>query len=122
MPHGPIRMMELTPAFLLLVWIPISGLVVHRAQRLKACIFAAACAFTFILQVELLQSLNLMQGVSRWFNSPADIRGLIGWSGCILIYLGLSMASPGSRGILYFAASLSIYIIACLITSFIMIL
>ena len=114
--------MELTPAFLLLVWIPIAGLVVHKPQRLKAFAFAALCCLTFLLQTQLLDSVNLQQGVSHWFNTPSDIRGLIGWSVCLVAYLGLSMASPGSRGILYFAASLSIYIIACLITSAIMII
>lgn len=114
--------MELTPAFLLLIWVFIAGLVVHRPQRLKAMGFCAACSLTLLLQVQLLGSFNIGAGVTKWVAMGADLRGLIAWSVCILAYLGLSMASPASRGILYFAASLSIYIIACVITSVIMVI
>ena len=112
----------MTPTLVMFVWIFVAGLVVHKAQRVKAMIFCVVAIVTMLLQIELVLSFNIDAGLTGWWEMPVDQRGIIGWSVAILCYLLLSWASPASRGVLYFAASMSIYLIAVIVTSGVMLI
>lgn len=105
-----------------LIWLPIGWFSVARQHRLKVIIFVLACAITMRTQIELVQSTGFNSGFLPLMDSPLYTRGLIIYSVMIALFLLLAHYSPRTRNIVFFTASLSIYIFAFCVSMVIMLL
>ena len=103
-------------------WLPIAVLVVHKGQRGKAAVFVLLCMVVFRLQMEIMDSTGFRAGFTGFFKMSLYHRGLIVYGIFTLLYLILSRLSPYTRGIIYVAASLSIFFMAFFVSSIVMIL
>ena len=94
------------------IWIPITLFVVHKKQRIKAVLFVLACMFSLRLQAEMIKLTGFNQGFTGFLESDVFHRGQVFYSICIGVFLILSYYSPRTRGVIYMAASLSIFFMA----------
>jgi len=94
------------------LWIPVALFVVHKPQRIKAVLFVLACMVCLRLQAEMIEMTGFSKGFTGLFEGGVFKRGQIFYSICIAIYLILSYYSPRTRGVIYMAASLSIFFMA----------
>lgn len=104
------------------VWVILSPLLVHRGQRLKSALFAALCMATLAFQVEFFQAIDKPTGVFDILTVRPEIRGLIGYSVAIGLYLVLSVAILRMSRIMFLAATLSLYMISVLIMTLVFLL
>ena len=104
------------------VWLPIAAAVVHKGQRLKAVAFAGLCMIVMRLQIEIIQSLGFKTGFTGLWNASLYHRGIVTYGIFMLIYLLLSDFSPYTRGVIYLAASISIFFMAFVASSIVMII
>lgn len=104
------------------VWLPIAGLAVHKGQRLKAVAFVLLCMLVMRLQIEIVQSTGFKTGFTGLWDASLYHRGVITYSVFIFLYLLLSYYSPYTRGVIYLAASISIFFMAFAVSSFIMVI
>ncbi len=112
----------LVPEWVDLLWLPVAVLIVHKAQKLKALFFVIICIASLRLQMEIMASTGFNSGFTGWIKMDSFQRGLIVYSVFIAIYLLLSYLSPYTKGPIYLAASLSIFFMAFISSSLIMIL
>lgn len=102
------------------LWIPVAFIMVHKRHRTKAAVFVLACLMTFRTQVQLMESTGYVTGFLPILESHVYNRGLVAYSILIALYLILAYFSPRTAPIVFFAASLSVYILAFCITMLIM--
>lgn len=103
------------------LWLPLAAFVVHKGQKLKALFFVVVCISSLRLQMEIMESTGYNAGFTGWFKMDSFHRGMIVYSIFIGIYLILSCLSPYTKGPIYLAASLSIFFMAFVASSLIMI-
>lgn len=87
-------------------------MIVHRGQRIKAMLFAMLCILTLRLQVQTMDACGFPKGLTGLLSWELLPRGFTVYGIFNLIYLGLSYVSPTTRGPIYLAASLSIFFMA----------
>ena len=104
------------------VWIPVAALVVHKGQKLKAVAFVVLCMMVMRLQIEIVESTGFRKGFTGLMDASLYHRGLIVYGVFITIYLLLSYFSPYTKGVIYLAASISIFFMAFLVSSIVMII
>jgi hypothetical protein len=102
------------------VWVPIAALAVNQGQRLKAMAFVGLCMIVMRLQIEIVNSTGFKTGFTGLWNASLYHRGLITYSIFIMIYLLLSYLSPYTKGVIYLAASITIFFMAFVVSSFVM--
>lgn len=95
-----------------LLWLPAALLAVHRGQRLMAAGFVLACVFSLRMQIELMASLGFPQGILGFLNAGLYNRGLITYSLVTALFLVLAYLSPNTKGAIFLAASISLYILS----------
>jgi hypothetical protein len=105
-----------------LIWIPIAGLIAQKHQKIKAMLFCLCCSIFLRLQIDMLGMVGYPNGVFGIMHAPLYTRGLIVYSAMITLYLVLTVWSPRTRGFIFMAASLSLFFMAALISSVILIL
>jgi hypothetical protein len=95
------------------LWIPVAALATHGVQRYYACTLAVACIVSLRLQTELLTWAGIgMTGATGYFSMPPMMRGMMTYAVLLALFLALSYYSPNTRGVIYMAACLSVYVIA----------
>ena len=104
------------------VWIPIAALAVHKGQRLKAMAFVILCMSVMRLQLGIIHSLGFDKGATGLWDASLYHRGLVTYSVFIMLFLVLSYFSPYTKGVIYLAASLSIFFMAFTVSSLIMVI
>ena len=105
-----------------LVWLPIGWFAVHKQHRIKTLVFLITCMLTMRTQVELMQSFGLDTGLLPVMHTSLFSRGLIVYSIIIAAFLVLAHYSPRTSKMIFFAASLTIYIFAFCVSMVVMIL
>lgn len=105
-----------------LVWLPIGWFSVHKQHRVKAMIFIITCVLTLRTQIELVESTGYDKGFLPFFDAPLYTRGLVVYSIIIALFLILAHYSPRTRKMVFFAASITIYIVAFCVSMFVMLL
>lgn len=113
-------MTELLYQWMDLLWLPVALAAVHKGQRLKAVAFILVCIMTLRAQIELMQSIGHPNGLVGFMKSGAYERGLVVYGIIFALFLVLAYFSPNTRGIVFFAATLSIYIFAFCISMLVM--
>ena len=111
-----------TSGWLDVVWIPVAALAVHAGQRLKAVAFVILCMLVMRLQIEIVESTGFRKGFTGLVEMSLYHRGLITYGIFITIYLLLSYFSPYTKGVIYLAASISIFFMAFLVSSLVLII
>ncbi len=104
-----------------LLWIPVALAIVHKGQRLKSIFFIITCIACLRLQMGIMASTGYNFGFTGWFEMSSFRRGLIVYAIFIALFLLLSHLSPYTKGPIYLAASLSIFFMAFILSSLIMI-
>lgn len=104
------------------LWLPVALAIVHKGQRIKACAFIILCGVVMRLQIQIFEMMGVPKGVTGWFEWPLIYRGYAIYGAFILIFLLLSYFSPYTRGVIYFAACLSIFFMAFTVSSIVLIL
>ncbi len=105
-----------------LVWLPIGWFAVHEQHRLKTLIFLLTCSLTMRTQIELVEMIGSDTGVLPFMETPLYSRGLIVYSIIIAFFLVLAHYSPRTSKMVFFAASLTIFIFAFCVSMVVMIL
>lgn len=105
-----------------LVWLLIAPVLVHPGQRLKVLGFVFVCLLMLRLQVELAETMGFAKGVTGWFTWAPMFRGYVVYGIFIALFLLLSYFSPRSGGAIYLAASLTIFFMAFLVSTIVLII
>jgi hypothetical protein len=95
---------------------------VHPGQRLRAIGFVIVCMIGMRLQVEMIQSSPIPQGITGWIKLDAFSRGLIVFNFFIGLFMILAIYSPHTRGPIFLAASLSVFFMALFVSSVFMLI
>jgi hypothetical protein len=95
----------------------LAPLAVHKGQRLKAFGFAVLCVLTLRLQVEIVESTGFKHGFTGFWQTPLLTRGFMSYGIFMALYLLLSYWSPYTKGVIYLAASISIFFMAFMVSS-----
>ena len=103
------------------LWLPIALFIVHKGQRIKACAFITLCGIVMRLQIQVFESLGLTKGVTGLLDWPLIYKGYAVYGAFILLFLILSYFSPFTRGVIYFAACLSIFFMAFTASSIVLV-
>lgn len=115
-------LLDLAQNWIDLLWLPVAVLVVHPPQRVKAAAFVVLCAVVMRLQVQIIESTGFDTGFTGWIESSSHMRGLMVYSVFIMLYLILSYFSPETRGAIYLAASLSLFFMAFVASTIVMVI
>ena len=104
------------------VWVPVAAVAVHKGQRLKAMAFVILCMSVMRLQIGIIQSTGFDKGFSGFWDASLYHRGLVTYGVFIMLFLVLSYYSPYTKGVIYLAASISIFFMAFTVSSLIMLI
>jgi len=104
------------------VWLLLAPVVVHKGQRVKAFAFVLLCMLMLRLQVEIVQSTGFERGFTGLLDWALMTRGFVVYGFFTGIYLLLSFFSPFTKGVIYLAASLSIFFVAFTVSSVVLII
>lgn len=105
-----------------LFWLAMVLIAVHKQHRLLAVGFVLSCVFMLRLQVEIMESIGYGTGILRALDSHVFERGLVAYSVIYLLYFLFAHYSPGSRRVIFMAASLSMFFFALTVSTFVMVL
>ncbi len=94
------------------LWLPVAWFTAHKQHRWYALAFALTSLATLRTQVELMQSTGFETGFLPVMDSNVFPRGMIAWSVIIALFLAVAYFSPRTKESIFFAAALSIYILA----------
>lgn len=94
-----------------LLWIPVGLVTVHKGQRLLTTGFILVCILTLRTQIELMGSIDRDGGLLGFWNAGLYERGLVIYGFLIALFLILAHFSRNTKGVIFLAASLSIYIL-----------
>ena len=113
-------MRELIYQWIDFIWLPIGFFAVHKQQRWMTLAFIFTCLMTMRTQIELVESTGNMTGFLDIMHSSLHSRGIVVYSVVYMIFLALAYFSPNTRGVIFFAATLSIYIMAFCVSMLLM--
>lgn len=95
-----------------LLWLPVGLIAVHKGHRWMTAGFIIVCILTLRLQVDLMRSTGYETGFLPLMESDLYSRGLFTYGLIIMIFLLLAHFSPRTTGVIFFAATLSVYLLA----------
>lgn len=104
------------------LWVPVGLFVVHKEQRVGTFFFIITCIFTLRTQIELMEWTGTRTGFLNILKTDVYHRGLIVYSAIIALFLAMANYSAATKGVIFFAASISIYIFAFCASMLIMVL
>ena len=105
-----------------LFWIPVGLLVTRRGQYLLTTAFILACVGTLRLQLEFMDSIDRHDGILGFVTMGLYERGLFVYGFLIAVFLILAHFSPRTKGVIFLAASLSIFIFGFCVSTLAMVL
>jgi hypothetical protein len=104
------------------LWLPIGLVAVRRGQRLMTTAYIATCIISLRTQLELMSEI----GYSRGFLGLTDFglyeRGLVVYGLVIALFLVLAHFSPRTKGAIFLAAIITLYIFGFCASTLIMFL
>lgn len=103
-----------------LLWLPVALVVVHKGQRLLTAIFLLVCIFSMRAQVELMESFGKPGGFTGLLSAGAFERGLVVYGIVFTLFLILAYFSPRTKGVVFLAALLTIYILSFCLSMLVM--
>ncbi len=103
-----------------LLWLPVALVTVHKGQRILAVAFMLACILSMRAQVELMHSFGKPGGFTGLLEAGAYERGLVVYGIVFALFLILAYFSPHTKGVIFLAATLTIYIISFCLSMLVM--
>ncbi len=104
------------------LWIPIFILMLHRHQKPWAAGFVVCNMIMMRMLIELMLWFGHPLGFFTLLDIDLITRGLLLYSGVSVLYLTLALYSPQSNGTMFMAMSISLFFIATILFSVIMVL
>ena len=92
------------------LWLPIGLVAVRRGQRLMTMAYIATCIISLRTQLELMESIDRGHGVLGLLDLGLYERGLIIYGLVIALFLVLAHFSPRTKGAIFLAAVITLYI------------
>ncbi|MFN3826223.1 MAG: hypothetical protein ACK4NR_01210 [Micavibrio sp.] len=105
-----------------LLWVPVALVAVHKGQRLKTVVFLLVCILTMRAQVELMEHIGKPSGFTGLLETEAYERGLITYGIIFALFLLLAYLSPHTKGIVFFAATISLYVLSFCFSMLVMVI
>lgn len=103
-----------------LLWLPVGLVTVHQGQRVLTAIFMLTCILSMRAQVELMQSFGKPGGFTGILQAGAYERGLVVYGIVFTLFLILAYFSPRTKGVIFLAALLTIYILSFCLSMLVM--
>ena len=103
-----------------LLWLPLTWFIVPKKFRYYALAFTLVSMMTMRLVAEIYYAIDFPLGFTPFMQAPPQTKGLILYSIIYTLYLTLAHYSPGTREIVFFAASLTIYFMTTILCVIIM--
>lgn len=104
------------------LWLPLSFLILRKNQWGKALFLILGCIFTLRMQVELMDVVGQPNGFFNFMTWPALIRGYVVYGFFILGFLILARWSREKDPYVFIAASITVFMAAFCVSTFVMIL
>lgn len=95
-----------------LIWVPVAWFTAPERHRRGVMAFVLTCIATLRTQVELMESTGFDTGFLPFMHSNVYARGVIIYGIVIALFLGVAHYSQRTEGEIFFAAGLTIYIMA----------
>ncbi len=108
--HNESNMLSIAYQWIDLIWLPVALLLTRKGQRIMASLFVVMCILTLRTQLELMGSINKADGLLGWLPLGLYERGLIIYGFLIALFLILAHFSPNTKGVIFLAAALSLYV------------
>lgn len=105
-----------------LLWLPIGLIAAHQGQRLATSVFILTCIVTLRTQLEIMAEIDHPQGFFGLWNLGLYERGLIIYGLLITLFLILVHLSPRTKGVIFLAAMISLYILGFCVSMLAMVL
>lgn len=103
-----------------LIWLPIGMFALHKDHRAWGAAFFIACMIMMRLQVELIESTGFEKGFTGLVNMDVHSRGQLTYTVFYILYIVLAVYSPGTKGTIFMAATLSLFFGAMLTSMVVM--
>lgn len=103
-----------------LIWLPIGLVALRKQHRAWGAAFFIACMIMMRLQVELIQSTGFENGFTGFVQMDVHVRGQIVYTLFYILYIVLAVYSPGTKGTIFMAATLSLFFGAMLTSMVVM--
>lgn len=104
------------------LWIPVLVLLLHKNQKLWAAGFVVCNMIMLRLMAELMVWIGYPLGMLPLIDMPLMTRGFILYSIINVLYLTIALYSPKSDGPMFMAMSISLFFVASVLFSVIMVL
>ena len=105
-----------------LLWLPVGLVVSYKGQRLKTAAFVLICVFTLRMQIELMAETGHEAGFFAFLDAGPYERGLVVYGLVIAFFLTLVHFSPNTRGAIFLAAAISMYMMGFFISMLVMLI
>ena len=105
-----------------LIWLPLGLLAVHKQHRLWAIGFFICSMVMMRMQVEFIESTGYANGFTGLIDMDVHSRGQLTYSLFYMAYIALAIYSPGTKGTIFMAATISIFFTAMFVSSFVMVI
>lgn len=115
-------MIDLIYQWIDLLWLPLSWFVVHKHQRFMTLGFLLTGILTMRTQIEIMESIGYPTGILPLLHSGLYERGLVTYGVIFGLFLLLAHFSKKTASIVFFAATLSIYIFSLCASMIVMLL
>lgn len=115
-------MTELILQWLDFLWILIALIFLRKSQKLRGVLFILVCMLFLRLQVEFMREFGYEQGFLPFLTLPVLYRGYMTYGVFIAGFLLLSHFSREKDPFVYMAAAITVFIIAFVVTSLIMVI
>ncbi len=103
-----------------LIWLPVGVFAVHKQHKAWAAGYFISCMIMLRLQTELIQSTGFKDGFTGLIEMDVFTRGQLTYTFFYILYIGLAIYSPGTRGTIFMAATISLFFAAMLTSMVIM--
>ncbi len=104
------------------LWIAVALIVCHKPQKAMAVAYVMAGMVMMRLMIELMGSIGYQQGIMGLWNAPVSLRGQIVYNLFHAIFLTLAYFSPDTRGPIFLAGAISMFFMAAVVFSAVMVI
>lgn len=105
-----------------LLWLPVGLFVAHKGQRIATSVFVVTCILTLRTQLEIMDEIKHPDGFLGLWSLGLYERGLIVYGILTMVFLILVHLSPRTKGVIFLAAMISLYLLGFCVSMLTMVL
>ncbi|MCI5059553.1 MAG: hypothetical protein MRY79_00615 [Alphaproteobacteria bacterium] len=105
-----------------LFWVVVALVLLHGKQKIQGALFVLVCVFSLRLQIELMQEVGYPDGFVGLIGLPLLYRGFIAYGIFVAGFLSLLHLSKDDSPYIFMAASITVFIVAFCVSSFVLVL